>query len=182
MKRKAISRRARGIALLAMFYTLLSSSTVFAQTKALPDTYPVKAVRLIVPYAPGGPTDILAFNFTSTVTALPHVKSGRLHGIAVTTAHRAASLPDLPTIAESVPGYEVAPWYGILLPAGARSALIERINKDIAAVLKDRSLEARIIADGGIVAAGSPESFRKLILDDMAKWKQLAKAAHLKLD
>jgi len=318
-----------------MFCTLLSSSLALAQTKASPDTYPTKAVRLIVPYAPGGPTDILArlvakglserwkqqvvvdnragangliaaelvaratpdgytlflgnsgvltsnpalykslpydavkdyapvsllaaaplllvahpslaastvpqlvnvararpgqlsfasggaggvahlagellnsmtgiktvhiaykgaapaiadllagqvaFNFTSTVTALPHVKSGRLLGVAVTTAHRAAALPDLPTIAESVPGYEVTPWYGILLPAGARFALVGRINQDIAAVLKDRSLEARIIADGGIVAAGSPESFRKLILNDLAKWQQLAKSANLKLD
>lgn len=335
MKRKVIGRRARETTLLAIVYTLLSSGLALAQTKTSPDTYPAKAVRLIVPYAPGGPTDILArlvakglserwkqqvvvdnragangliaaelvaratpdgytlflgnsgvltsnpalytslpydavkdyapvsllaaaplllvahpslgastvpqlvkvaharpgqlsfasggaggvahlagellnsmtgirtvhiaykgaapaiadllagqvaFNFTSTVTALPHVKSGRLLGIAVTTAHRAAALPDLPTIAESVPGYEVTPWYGILLPAGARSALVERINKDIAAVLKDRSLEARIIADGGIVAAGSPESFRKLILNDMAKWQQLAKAANLKLD
>ena len=321
--------------ILAMFCTLLSSSMALAQTKASPDTYPTKAVRLIVPYAPGGPTDILSrlvakglserwkqqvvvdnragangliaaelvaratpdgytlllgnsgvltsnpalyaslpydavkdyapvsllaaaplllvahpslgastvpqlvnvararpgqlsfasggaggvahlagellnsmtgiktvhvaykgaapavtdllagqvsFNFTSTVTALPHVRSGRLLGVAVTTARRAASLPDIPTIAESVPGYEVTPWYGILLPAGARPALVERINRDIAAVLKDRSLEERIIADGGIVAAGSPESFRELILNDMAKWKQLAKSANLKLD
>ena len=222
-------RRARGIALLAMFGTPLSSGMALAQTQVSPDTYPTRAVRLIVPYAPGGPTDILARLvakglserwkqqvvvdnragangmiaaelvaratpdghtlflgnsgvLTSTVTALQHVKSGRLLGVAVTTAQRAASLPDLPTIAESVPGYEVTPWYGILLPAGARPALVERINQDIAAVLKDRSLEERIIADGGIVAAGSPELFRKLILNDMAKWQQLAKSANLKLD
>ena len=88
----------------------------------------------------------------------------------------------MPAIAESVPGYEVTAWYGILLPAGARPALIGRINRDIAAVLRDKSLEARIIADGGSIATGSPAAFHQLILDDLAKWRQLAKSAHLRLD
>jgi len=146
----------------------------------------IKTIHVAYKGAAPAIADLLAgqvsFNFTSTVTALQHVKSGRLLGVAVTTAQRADALPDLPAIAESVPGYEVTAWYGILLPAGARPALVARINQDITAVLRDKSLEARIIADGGIVAAGSPESFRKLILNDIAKWQQLAKSANLKLD
>lgn len=146
----------------------------------------IKTIHVAYKGAAPAIADLLAgqvsFNFTSTVTALQHVKGGRLLGVAVTTAQRAASLPDVPTIAESVPGYEVTAWYGILLPAGARPALVARINQDITAVLKDKSLEARIIADGGSVAAGSPEAFSRLILNDIAKWQQLAKSANLKLD
>jgi tripartite-type tricarboxylate transporter receptor subunit TctC len=146
----------------------------------------IKTVHVAYKGAAPAITDLIAgqvsFNYTSTVTALPHVKGGRLAGIALTTAKRAPALPDIPTIGESVPGYEVASWYGILLPRGARPALIARINKDIAAVLEDRSIVERVVADGGFVAPGSPEAFRKLIFDDMAKWKKLAKAANLKLD
>lgn len=124
----------------------------------------------------------VSFNYTSTVTALPHVRSGRIVGVAVTTAKRAPALPDIPAISESVPGYEVTAWYGILLPAAPQPALVERINKDLSAVLRDKTIEERVIADGGVIAAGPPESFRQLILTDIAKWKQLAKSAQLKLD
>jgi tripartite-type tricarboxylate transporter receptor subunit TctC len=146
----------------------------------------IKTVHIAYKGAAPAITDLVAgqvsFNYTGTVTALPHVKSGRLVGVALTTAKRAPALPDIPTIGETVPGYEVASWYGILLPAGARASLIDRINKDIAAVLQDKSIEERVVADGGFVAPGSPEAFRKLIVDDMAKWKKLARTANLKLD
>ena len=124
----------------------------------------------------------VSFNYTSIVTAMPHVKAGRIVGVAVTTEKRSPALPDIPAIGESIPGYEVTAWYGIVLPAGTPPALIQRINTDLVAVLHDKAIEQRVVADGGEIAAGSAESFRKLILADIEKWVGLAKSAHLKLD
>lgn len=124
----------------------------------------------------------VSFNYTSIVTALPHVKAGRIVGVAVTTEKRSPALPNIPAIGESIPGYEVTAWYGIVLPAGAQPALIQRINTDLVAVLHDKAIEERVVTDGGAIAAGSPESFRKLIRSDIAKWMRLAKSAQLKLD
>lgn len=124
----------------------------------------------------------VSFNFTSTVTALPYVKAGKLCGVALTTAKRSASLPDIPTIAETIPGYEVNAWYGILLPAGATTPLVARISTDITAVIHEKDIEQRIVGDGGAPSGISPEEFARIIRDDIAKWKQLARAASLRLD
>lgn len=124
----------------------------------------------------------VSFNFTSTVTALPHVKAGKLIGIAVTTSKRAPALPDIPSIAESVPGYEVSPWYGIVVPARTPRAIIDRLSRHITDAVRDRDISQRVISEGGLPLGGTPQEFERLIRDDIAKWRKLARSANLKLD
>lgn len=141
-----------------------------------------------VPYKGAGPalTGLLsgqvAFNFTSTVAAMPHVKAGKLYGVAVTTAKRSRSLPDIPSIAETIPGYEVRPWYGVLVPAGTPRRIIDRLNREIAGIVRSRDVEERLTVDGGEVVGESPEEFAKTITEEIAKWTRLVKEAGIKLD
>jgi tripartite-type tricarboxylate transporter receptor subunit TctC len=146
----------------------------------------IKTTHIAYKGAAPAMTDLIAgqvsFNFTSTVTALPQVKAGKLIGIGVTTAKRAPSLPDVPAIGESVPGYEVSPWYGIVAPAGTPRRLIELLSRDMTEAVRDREVESRVVSDGGLALGGTPDEFARIIREDIAKWTRLAKSANLKLE
>lgn len=141
-----------------------------------------------VPYKGAAPamTDLLGgqvdFTFTSTVAAIPNVKAGKLIGVAVTTRRRSLSLPNVPAIAESIPGYEVRPWYGVLVPAGTPRQIVDKLNQELAAVVRNQELVQRLAADGGEVVGESPEEFARTITREIAMWAKLAREAHLKLD
>jgi tripartite-type tricarboxylate transporter receptor subunit TctC len=122
-------------------------------------------------------------SFTPVAVALPHMKSGRLRGLGVGGLQRAGVLPDVPTIHESgLPGFEVIAWYGMLLPAGASPALIERLNRELRAVVDIPEVRRNLTDQGMDPAGGTPAQFAALIKSDMEKWGGIGKRLGIKLD
>lgn len=125
----------------------------------------------------------VALMFNAMPAAMPHVKSGKLRALAVTSATRSRAAPQLPTIAESgLPGYEVTAWNGILAPAGTPKAIIERLYKEIVAVLREPDLAARYESLGAEPLGNTPQQFAALIATDVRKYGEVARAAKLKID
>jgi tripartite-type tricarboxylate transporter receptor subunit TctC len=117
----------------------------------------------------------------STIAALPHVRSGRLRAIGVTTARRIASLPDIPTVAESgVPGYEAVSWFGLNAPAGTPKEVIARLYKETAAILSASQVKERFARDGAEIVASTPEAFEAYIRAEAVKWARVVKSAGIK--
>jgi tripartite-type tricarboxylate transporter receptor subunit TctC len=113
-----------------------------------------------------------------TVTAVRgHVKSGAVRGIAVTTAKRSSAMPELPTIAESLPGYDASTWGGILAPAGTPKEAVVRLNTSINAALKLDDVRARLMGAGIEIQGGTPEAFAEVIRIEVDKWGRIVKAA-----
>ena len=141
-----------------------------------------------VPYRGGGPalTDLLGGQvnayFATMVSSIEHVRAGRLRALAVTGATRAGVLPDVPTVGETVPGYEATNWYGISAPKGVPAAIIDRLSKEIGAALADANIRARIAELGDTPFATSPAEFAKLVADDTEKWAKVIRAAGIKAE
>jgi tripartite-type tricarboxylate transporter receptor subunit TctC len=140
-----------------------------------------------VPYRGTTPavTDLLAGQvqvmFDVTPTALPQIKAGKLRALAVTTAQRLAALPDLPTVAEFVKGYEASAWIGVGAPTGTPPEIIALLNKEINAAIADTTIERRLADLGATtVAPNSPVEFAKFIAEDAAKWRQVISSAGIK--
>jgi tripartite-type tricarboxylate transporter receptor subunit TctC len=112
------------------------------------------------------------------LSSLPHVKSGRLRGLATTGAKRSVALPDMPTVAEAgVPGYHVTQWYGLFAPAGTPRPIIDRLNAAMVATLRAES--AKFAADGAETVGNSPEDFHKVIESELVQWAKAVRAAGL---
>ena len=124
----------------------------------------------------------LNVTIASAVPLIPQVKAGKLRGLAVTGPRRAVAMPDLPTIGETVPGYEVINWFGIVAPHGTPKAVITRINADMNAALKTAALRDLLGAQGAEAAGGTPEEFAALIKRDYAKWGKVVKASGARVD
>jgi len=121
--------------------------------------------------------------FSSVVAILPHIKAGKLRGLATTGAKRLASLPELPTIAESgLPGYEASSWYGILAPAGTPRAVVDRLNAELTKALDQPEVRASLIAEGAEPAGGSPEVFAQHIRSEMERLGKLIRDANIRLE
>lgn len=122
--------------------------------------------------------------YLSTVPpAIPHIRSGRLRAIAVTSAGRADDLPAVPTIDESgYKGFDSSTWYGFLAPAGTPAAIIARLNTEINRVLKMPEVRERIRVEGGEVMGGTPEEFAAILRNDLLKWGQAVKDSGAKID
>ncbi|HEY7297757.1 MAG TPA: tripartite tricarboxylate transporter substrate binding protein [Xanthobacteraceae bacterium] len=141
-----------------------------------------------VPYRGGGPalTDLLGGQvqvyFSTMVSSIEHVRAGRLRAIAVTGANRAKVLPDIPTVGETVHGYEASSWWGISAPKGAPSEIVERLSKEIRAAVADPRIRARISQVGDTPLASSPAEFAKLIKEDTEKWAKVIRAAGIKAE
>jgi tripartite-type tricarboxylate transporter receptor subunit TctC len=139
-----------------------------------------------VPYRGGGPAlvDLLGgqvqMMFGNLASSMEYIKAGKLRPLAVTTAMRAEALPDLPTLGDSLPGYEASDWYGICAPRGTSADIVAKLNMEINAGLADPKLKARLADLGGTVLAGSPAEFGKLIADETEKWGKVVRAAHMK--
>jgi len=144
-------------------------------------------VKMIqVPYKSSAPgvIDLLAGQVAlmapSMISGIPHVRSGKLRALGVTTAQRAPSAPDIPTIAESgLPGYESAQWYGLLAPAGVPREVLDKLHRDVTAVLLAPEHRELLGGEGGIVVAGTPEAIANTIRTETAKWLRVAKEAGL---
>jgi tripartite-type tricarboxylate transporter receptor subunit TctC len=118
---------------------------------------------------------------TSAIATFPHLRSGRLRPLAVTTAVRTAVLPEVPTVAESgVPGYEAVGWFGVMAPSGTSKEIIARLHKEIVAALNQPEIRERFKRDGVDVVADTPEQFAAYIKAEAAKWAKVVKAAGIK--
>jgi tripartite-type tricarboxylate transporter receptor subunit TctC len=139
-----------------------------------------------VPYRGTGPaiTDLLGGQvqvmFGSAPSSVQYIKSGQLHGLAVTSPKRLATLPDLPTVGESVPGYEASQWYGIGVPKATPAPIVDLLNKEINAFLADPKMKAKLVDLGGTELLGSPAEFTKMIAAETVKWSRVVKFANVK--
>jgi tripartite-type tricarboxylate transporter receptor subunit TctC len=137
-------------------------------------------------FGAGGYTDLMSGRVQVTFDNLPGsielVRAGKLRALAVTTATRSEALPSVPTVGDSVPGYEASAWYGIGAPRNTPSEMIERVNKEINAGLADPAMKARLADLGGIMLPGSSADFAKLIAAETEKWAKVIRAANIKPD
>ena len=100
--------------------------------------------------------------------------------MAVTTTARSPALPDIPALAEFIPGYEASAWYGVSAPRNTPQTVIDRLNKEISAGLADPALQARLVDLGGMIVPGSPADYGKLVSDETEKWAKVIKFAGIK--
>jgi tripartite-type tricarboxylate transporter receptor subunit TctC len=125
----------------------------------------------------------VAMTFPTIPSALPFVKNGSLRALGVTSEHRLASAPDIPTIAESgLPGYEATSWYGVVAPANTPPAIVDKLNRALVASLQLPDVK-KVLADLGLEPVGdTPQHFTARIQTDMQKWAQVIKQNHVKLN
>lgn len=117
---------------------------------------------------------------TNTLTASPLVRSGKLKALAITSPQRVQALPDVPTVAETVPGYDLRSWYGLLAPNGTPPALILLLNREVSAIVNAPEMKERLAADGAEAAApNTPAQFRDLILAETSRWGKIINALGL---
>ncbi len=142
-----------------------------------------------VPYKGGGPAivDLIAGQvqlvFATAASAVPHIKSGKIKGIAVTTIKRSALMPNIPTIAESgLPGFDANNWYGVLAPAGTPRPIIMRLNTEIRKVLAMPDVKDFLFLQGLDPAPGTPEQFGAYIKSEMTKWSKVVKDSGARTD
>ena len=141
---------------------------------------PYKGVALAMNDLLAGQVQI---TFTVPGSGLPHIKTGRLRGLAVTTAKRSAVVPDLPTIAESgVPGYDTSTWYAVVVPAGTPGALISRLHADMTQVLQLPDVRERLMAVGADLVGSTPDYLADFIKTELAKWHRLVKFSEARID
>jgi tripartite-type tricarboxylate transporter receptor subunit TctC len=141
-----------------------------------------------VPYRGGAPalTDMLAGQvqvmFDNLPTSIEHIRAGKLRPLAITSATRSELLPDVPTVADFVPGYESSAWYGVGAPRGTPAEIIDRLNKEINAILAEPRAKTRIADMGATLIAGSPADFGRLIADETEKWGKVVRFSGAKAD
>ena len=119
-------------------------------------------------------------SFAGIAGSIEHVRSGQLRALAVTTAGRSPVLPDIPTVAEFVPGYEASFWTGIGAPRNTPIEIVEKLNQEINAGLADPNIEARLAGLGATALPGSPADFAKLIAEETQKWGKVVEFAGIK--
>jgi len=140
-----------------------------------------------VPYRGSAPalTDLLAGTvhvmFDNMPSSLPHIQAGKLRALGVTTSTRSQALPDVPTVADTVPGYEASAWFGMGVPKGTPAEAIERLNKEVNAALVDPKIKARLADLGGTMIPGSPADFGKVMAEETDKWARVIKSANVPL-
>jgi tripartite-type tricarboxylate transporter receptor subunit TctC len=141
-----------------------------------------------IPYKGSGPSfiDLIGgryeFSFAGMQGATAQVRAGKLRAIAVTTPKRVAALPDIPAMAEALPGFEVVGWYGILAPAGLPAPILSKLNGELLKILRQPDVHERILADGSEPVGSTPAAFRDFMSADLAKWAKLVKESGAKLD
>ena len=142
-----------------------------------------------VPYKGSAPalTDLIGGQvqliFDSMPSAMPHVKSGKIRALAVTTAKRSPTVPDLPTIAESgVPGFDISTWYGVWAPAGTPKDIVNKVSAEIAKALQQPAVRERLAALGAEPVGNTPEEFAAYCQSELAKWSKIVRESGAKAD
>ena len=139
-----------------------------------------------VPYRGGGPAliDLMSgrvqLMFDNLPTSLQFIKAGKLRPLAVTSAERAAVVPELPVVADFVPGYEASAWYGLAAPKGTPDEIVERLNREVNAILARPDVKSQLAGLGASLLPGSAGDFGKLVLDETEKWGKVIKFAGIK--
>jgi len=141
-----------------------------------------------VPYRGAAPalTDMLAGTvqvlFDNLPSSIEHIKAGKLRALAVTTEKRSDALPDVPTVAETVPGYEASAWFGMGAPKDTPPEIIAVLNKAINEALADPNIKARLADFGGVPMGGTPADFGKIVVDETEKWRKVVEFAGASVD
>lgn len=141
-----------------------------------------------IPYKGAGPAlvDVVAGQVqmicTSPLPAMPHVKSGRLRALAMTSLKRAPAYPEVPTVAETVPGYQSTLWYALLAPAGTSQAIVKKLHDETVKVLVAPQMREQLQALGATPVGNSPQELQKFIGSEIAMWTRLVKQANIRLD
>ena len=142
----------------------------------------------LIPYKGSGPVTIdtisgqLHMFFGNVGSSTPHIKSGRLRALAVSGAQRSSVLPELPAIAESVPGFDVTFWHGWLAPAGTPSAIVRRLNAELARAVRSPEVDKKLAEDGGEPVGSTSEKFRELIAIEIPRWRKVVKEAGIRAE
>ena len=145
-----------------------------------------KADMMHVPYRGAGPamTDLLGGQvqvlFDNVPSAIEYIRAGRVRALGVTTVARSEALPDVPAIADSVPGYEASVWYGISAPGNTPIQIVDRLNREINAILQDSKVKTRLAELGVTGTGGSPETFGKIVANETDKWGKVVRSAGIK--
>lgn len=143
---------------------------------------------LMVPYKGGGPLaiDLVAGHvmsaFNTMPPIIPHIKANRVRALAVTTAKRAPVLPDVPTVGETVPGYEMSTWYGAVVPAKTPRDIVQRLNQEMLKALTVPEVKRRLASLGADVVGASPEETAAIFKRDLAKFTKVANAAKIRAE
>ncbi len=141
-----------------------------------------------IPYKGAGPalTDVVAGQVqmicTSPLPAMPHVKAGRLRALGMTSLERSPAYPDVPAVAETVPGYQSTLWYALLAPAGTPQAIIRKVHGDAVKVLGDAQVRDQLLKLGATPVGNAPPQLQQFIGEEIARWKKLVKQAGIKLN
>jgi tripartite-type tricarboxylate transporter receptor subunit TctC len=141
-----------------------------------------------VPYKGAGPAlvDLIAGQvhvlFDNLPSSVGHIKAGSIRALAVTSAEREPSFPDLPTVGETVPGYEATAWFGIGMPKDTPREIIDKVNAEVDRALADPKMREKLAALGGKPIAGTPEDFGKVIAAETEKWAPIVKASGAKVE
>ena len=120
--------------------------------------------------------------FSNMLTAMPHVRAGKLRAIAVSSAKRSPQAPDLASIGETVAGFNAVPWYGVLGPANLPRPILGKLNNEIARALAEPDMNQRFVAQGIDLQSSTPEQFGALIKSELVKWRKVVKDAAAKVD
>ncbi len=141
-----------------------------------------------VPYRGGAPAmlDLIAGRaqvmFDNVPTSLDYIRAGKIRPLAVTSAARVEVLPDLPPVADYVPGYEASAWYGIVAPKGIAPDIVEKLNREVNAILAEPAAKARLAEVGASLLPGTPADFGKLLSDETEKWRKVIRFAGIKAE
>jgi tripartite-type tricarboxylate transporter receptor subunit TctC len=127
----------------------------------------------------GGQVQLMLNNM---ISAVPHIEAGRLRAIAVTSAHRSAALPDVPTFAETLPGFEAITWYGMFGPAGMPDALTNDLNRRANVAMRTDAMKSRLAALGVEPGRDSPQDFGRFVAGETEKWAQVARVSGARAD
>lgn len=159
---------------------LLSCAMWLAAASSFAQPYPSKSIRMIVPMNDfiAGQTQVYIANM---IAASPQIKAGRMRAIAVSSAQRSETFPDLPTIAESgLPGFNEGGQHGIIAPAATPRETLLRLREELAKALNSPEVKNRVQAEGGRIVASTPEEYRTLIQNETQKWAKVIKAAGIR--
>ena len=127
----------------------------------------------------GGQVQVM---FDGLAASIGHINGGAVRALAVTTAARAEALPELPTVSEFLPGFEASAWYGLAAPGTTPSGVIDRVNKEVNAAFLAPTIKERLVDLGGMVLAGPPAAFGKVIVEETEKWAKVVRTANIKAE
>ena len=156
-------------------------SELFKQVAGVKLTHvPYKGTALAIPDLISGQTHLL---FDSIVSALPHIKGGKVRALAVTSAKRTALLPDVPTVIESgLPGYEVNTYFGLFAPPGTPREIVQRLQREAATAVQSADVKERFASQGAEPVGGTPDALSALIRSETTKWKRVIEAGQIRVE